>query len=166
MLSTWQDVLPEPFNLELVKLQDSAAPVPYEEIETVLRSEFKRPLAEIFQSIDPEPLGSASIAQVHRARLLTGEMVVVKVQRPGIRKIVTEDLEILRYIAGLLESHVEAVRIQNPTALVDEITKSLEKEIDFTIEAGHIERFAHQFEGDQTLHIPAVYREFTTTSVL
>ena len=166
MLSTRQDVLPEAFNHELVKLQDSAAPLPYEEIEAVLRSELKRPLEEIFQSIDPVPLGSASIAQVHQARLFSGEMVVVKVQRPGIRKVVTEDLEILRYIAGLLETHVEAARIQNPTALVDEITKSLEKEIDFTIEAGHIERFAHQFEGDQTLHIPAVHREFTTMSVL
>src|SRR6266545_3471841 len=85
---------------ELAKLQDGVAPVSFPEVQSVLRAELKCPLEEVFQSIEEKPLGSASIAQVHRARLVAGDDVVVKVQRPGIRKVIAVDLEIVGYLAA------------------------------------------------------------------
>jgi ubiquinone biosynthesis protein len=166
VLSTRPHLLPDPFIRELARLQDSVAPLPFEEIETILRAELKCPPEEIFQFIEREPLGSASIAQVHRARLVGGEEVVIKVQRPGIRRLIEVDLDIMRQIASLIENHMEGWRVHRPVAVVEEIAKTIEKEIDFTVEAGHIERFGFQFQREPKVFVPRVYREFTTRQVL
>lgn len=159
-------ILPPEFTDELAKLQDQAAPLPFSEIRAVIEAELKHPLAEVFASVVETPLGSASIAQVHRARLLTGAEVVIKVQRPGIQKTVGEDLAILRQLASLAETHLPEWRLHQPVALVDELARSLEKEMDFTSEAAHLERFAFQFRDEPTIYLPAVFLDFTTTRVL
>lgn len=159
-------ILPPEFTDELAKLQDQVSPLPFIEIRAVIEEELKLPLAEIFASVEETPLGSASIAQVHRAKLLTGEEVVIKVQRPGIQKTVGEDLAILRQLASLAEAHLPEWRLHQPVALVDELARSLEKEMDFTCEAAHLERFAWQFRDEPTIYLPAVFLEFTTPRVL
>src|SRR6266542_5540108 len=166
ILSTRPNLLPPGFAEELAKLQDGVAPVSFPEVQSVLRAELKCPLEEVFQSIEEKPLGSASIAQVHRARLVAGDDVVVKVQRPGIRKVIAVDLEIVGYLAALMENHLDGWKVHHPTAVVRQIAKTLEQEIDFTIEAAHLERFAFQFTNEPTIHVPRVYRELTTPLVL
>jgi len=159
-------ILPLEFTDELAKLQDQVAPLPFAEIREVIQEELQRPLSEVFASIEEQAIGSASIGQVHRAKLISGEDVVVKVQRPGIQKTVGEDLAILRHLASLSEAHLPEWRLHRPVALVNELAKSLEKELDFTCEAAHLERFSWQFREEATIYLPAVYLEFTTPHLL
>lgn len=166
ILSTRPNLLPEPFIHELAKLQDEAAPIPFADVRDILEKELKRPLNEVFKSIEEQPLGAASIAQVHRAVLLDGSDAVVKVQRPGIRQLVEVDLEIMEQLAFLIEHHVEGWRVHRPAAIVREIAKTLEQETDFTIEAAHMERFAWQFAGEETIRLPKVHHAATTSRVL
>jgi ubiquinone biosynthesis protein len=166
LLSTRTHLLPRAYTEELAKLHDQVPPIPFSEVQAVLEKELRRPLAECFVSISEEPLGSASIAQVHAAVLLTGEPVVLKVQRPGIERIVRVDLQIMAQLAGMLENNVEGWKIHRPTAIVAEFARRLEQEMDFTAEAAHIERFAEQFTGEETLYVPKVYRATSTRRVL
>jgi ubiquinone biosynthesis protein len=159
-------VLPPEFTDELAKLQDRVAPLPFAEVRAVIEEELKRPLGEVFARIEEQPLGSASIAQVHRATLRNGAAVVIKVQRPGIQKTVAEDVGILRQLARLAETHLPDWRMHRPVALVDELARSLEKELDFTCEAAHVDRFAWQFRDEPLVHVPAVYPEHSTRRVL
>ncbi len=112
------------------------------------------------------PLGSASIAQVHQPTSLTGEEMVVKVQRPGILKTIAADLAILRNLARLAETHFPEWRLPQPVALVNELARSLEKELDFTCEAAHPERLAWRFRDEPTICPPAVVRDHTTSRLL
>jgi ubiquinone biosynthesis protein len=166
LLSTRTHLLPRAFTLELANLHDQVPAVPFEQVESILRAELKRPLAEIFIGIEEIPIGSASIAQVHRAVLLNGQKCVIKVQRPGIEKIVRVDLEIMAYLASLLENHVDGWRVHQPTAVVAEFAKSMEQELDFCAEAAHLERFSHQFAGEPTIYVPRVVSGLVTRRVL
>ncbi|MEW6302411.1 MAG: AarF/ABC1/UbiB kinase family protein [Verrucomicrobiota bacterium] len=166
ILSTRSDLLPEAFTKELSKLQDQVTPIAFEEVREVLRKELKRPLEEIYDYIEPLPLGSASIAQVHKAKLRDGKDAVVKVQRPGVPELVTVDLEIMHHIATLMENHLEGWKVHKPTLIVDVIARTLQKEIDFMAEAAHIERFSWQFAGEPSVYIPKVYHVATTPKVL
>jgi len=166
LLSGRTHLLPPEFTEELVKLLDAIPPIAFAEVRTIVERELRRSLGECFVSFEEVPLGSASIAQVHRAVLPTGEAVVVKVQRPGIEDTVRVDLQIMAQLASLLENHVEGWAIHRPTAVVAEFAKRLEQELDFGAEAAHIERFAHQFSGEPTLHVPRVYHETSTRRVL
>jgi ubiquinone biosynthesis protein len=166
LLSTRTHLLPRAFTLELANLHDQVPPVPFEQVQAILVAELRRPLNEIFAAIEETPIGSASIAQVYRAVLVTGERCVVKVQRPGIEKIVRTDLEIMAYLASLLENHVEGWRVHQPTAVVAEFAKSMEQELDFRAEAAHLERFAHQFTGEPTIYVPKVVAGLVTGRVL
>jgi len=159
-------ILPLEFTDELAKLQDQVAPLDFAQVRAVVEEELKRPLHEVFASVEETALGSASIGQVHRAKLKSGEAVVVKVQRPGIEKTVAEDLGILRQIASLAETHFPEWRLHRPVALVNELAKSLEKEMDFTSEAAHLERFCWQFRDELTIYLPRVWLEFTTPRLL
>jgi len=166
MLSTRPDLIPVEFIQELSKLQDDVPPFAYAEVAQIIESELGMAPADVFQHFDQTPLAAASIGQVHRARLKDGEDVVVKVQRPGIRKIIEVDLEIMLHLASLMERHVEEFQVNRPTRIVEELARTLEKEIDYTIEASHIERFSRQFIDDETVYVPKVFRETTTERVL
>jgi ubiquinone biosynthesis protein len=166
VLSTRPDLIPVEFIEELAKLQDSVPPFPFAEAEAVIQRELGSPSAELFERIEAKPTASASIAQVHRARLKNGEEVALKLQRPGIRTIIEVDLEIMLHLATLAERHVEELALHRPVKIVEEFARTLEKEIDFRIEATHIERIAQGFLDDPTVYIPAVYRESSSSRIL
>ena len=166
VLSTRPDLVPADFLNELAKLQDEVPPFPFSEAKEAIESEFRRPLAELFAEVEEYPLASASIGQVHKARLKDGEAVAVKFQRPGIQKIIEVDLEIMLHLATLAERHVREFQIHQPVKIVEEFARTLEKEIDYHIEATHMERIARQFLDQPHVYIPAVFREFTTSRIL
>ncbi len=166
ILSTRPDLIPVEFIQELSKLQDNVPPFPYTEARQIIESEIGRPIEDIFQHFENTPLAAASIGQVHRAQLEDGEEVVVKVQRPGIRKTIEVDLEIMLHLASLMERHLEELQVHHPVRIVQEFARTLEKEIDYTIEASHIERFARQSMDDPTVYVPKVFRDTTTERIL
>ncbi len=166
VLATRPDLVPEEFVEEFKRLHDQVAPLPFSEIRRVLEREMAMPLEEAFKEINPSPLGSASIAQVHRAILADGTDVVIKVQRPGIEKIIADDVAILYYLAELLQKYVPETRVFNPQGIVDEFFRTLELETNFIIEANNIRRFQENFKNDPTVIIPEVFFEFSTQKVL
>jgi ubiquinone biosynthesis protein len=166
LLASRPDLVPEEFVFEFSKLHDQVSPLPFATIEQVLLEEFGDRLYQQFESFDPQPLGSASIAQVHRARLKDGSTVVVKVQRPGVIQTINEDLNVLYFLAELLETYVEESRLFNPMDIVDEYFKTLELETNFAVEANNIRRFQENFATDPHVKIPRVYPELTTERVL
>jgi ubiquinone biosynthesis protein len=166
LLSTRTLLLPPAFVVELAKLHDQVPPVPFSAVQAVLASELRKPAGELFTNIEEQPIGSASMAQVHRAVRINGEKCVIKVQRPDIEKTVRADLEIMAQLATLLENHVEGWSIHRPTLVVAEFARQMEQELDFTAEASHIERFAHQFAGEPTLYVPKVFPETSTRRIL
>ncbi|MCD4749501.1 MAG: AarF/ABC1/UbiB kinase family protein [Thermoanaerobaculales bacterium] len=166
ILSTRPDLLPVEFVQELSKLQDEVPPFPFPGVEEAINREFEKPIDQVFSSFDEKPLAAASIGQVHKARMPDGEIVVVKIQRPGIQRTIEVDLEIMMHLAGLMERHLEGVGIQRPTRIVREFASTLERELDYTLEASYTERFSRQFEGESTVYVPHVYREATTSRVL
>ena len=166
ILSTRPDLLPVEFLRELEKLQDHVPPFEYTQVETIIEAELGTPLGDIFKNFEEVPLASASIGQVHRARLADGEEVVVKIQRPDIRKVVEVDLEIMLHLSTLMEKHLEGWEIQRPTKIVAEFARTLEKELDYTIEASHMERFALQFLNNSSVYVPKVYREASTGRII
>jgi ubiquinone biosynthesis protein len=166
VLSTRPDLIPAEFVQELTKLQDQVPAFPFEQARQIIEEELKAPLVEKFSHFEEAPLAAASIAQVHRARLADGREVVVKVQRPGIARLIEVDVEILYHLATLMERHIAELGIQRPTSIVEEFARTLEKEIDFTIEANHMERFARQFRENPGIYVPLVHRPISTRRVL
>ena len=166
VLSTRPDLIPVQFIHELSKLQDEVPPFPFSEAREILEAELKSPIEDKFEQFDETPLAAASIGQVHRARLKDGEDVIVKVQRPNVRVTIEVDLEIMLHLAVLIERHVEEWGIYRPTRIVEEFSRTLGREIDYTIEASNTERFARQFVGNSMVYVPRVFREVTTKRIL
>lgn len=166
LLATRPDLVPEEYVTEFEKLHDRVQPLPFSVIEGVLKDEFGNSLYQKFESIDPEPLGSASIAQVHRARLITGEHVVIKVQRPGIIQKINDDLSVLYLLAELIVHYIPEARPYNPVGIVDEYFRTLEFETNFVVEANNIRRFQKNFADHEDIKIPKVYLDHTTERVL
>jgi ubiquinone biosynthesis protein len=159
-------LLPRAYTVELAKLHDQVPPVPFGEVQALIAEELKRPIAECFAEIDETPLGAASIAQVHAARLPDQSWVVIKVQRPNIERLVRTDLEIMGRLAELLERHVEGWEVHQPTAIVAEFARRMEQELDFAAEMAAIERFARQFAGNATVRVPRVFRNLSARRIL
>ena len=166
ILSTRPDLIPMEFIQELSKLQDDVPAFHFDRVRKVIDSEFGRPIEDLFDRLDEEPLASASIGQVHRGVLKDGEAVAVKFQRPGIRKIIEVDLEIMLHLATLAERHIEELALHRPVKIVEEFARTLEKEIDYQNEAINMERAARNFLGDPHVYIPKVFREATASRVL
>ncbi|MBW2192917.1 MAG: AarF/ABC1/UbiB kinase family protein [Deltaproteobacteria bacterium] len=166
ILSTRPDLIPVDFLKELSKLQDDVPAHEFNRISDIIEAELGAKPEDIFEFFDQTPIASASIGQVYRARLKDGEDVAVKIQRPGIRKIIEVDLEIMLHLATLMESHVEEVALHRPVKIVEEFARTLEKEIDYNIEATSMERIARHFLNDQSVYVPKVFRETTTERVL
>ncbi len=166
ILSTRSDLLPPEYVAELERLQDAVPPEPVEVIQTQIERELGSPPSELFDEFAPQPIGSASIGQVHSARLKTGEEVVVKVQRPGVETLVEEDLAILRDVARLASGRTLWGRIYDLPALVDEFAGTLRGELDYLVEGQNAERIRRNFEGDPRLQVPTIYWDYTTRRVL
>ena len=166
ILSTRPDLVPVDFIHELSKLQDNVPSVPFPNITQIIEKQFGDSIASLFEFLDETPLASASIGQVHRAGLTTGDLVAVKVQRPGIHKTIEVDLEIMLHLATLAENNIEEIAFYRPVKIVEEFARTLERELDYTIEASNLERIALNFLDDTTTYIPKVYRDLTTSKVL
>ncbi|MDZ7372363.1 MAG: AarF/ABC1/UbiB kinase family protein [candidate division KSB1 bacterium] len=166
ILSTRSLILPADFVEELAKLQDRATPLPFAELEPVLRAALGRSVDECFAYFDPDPLATASIAQAHRAQLHDGREVVVKIQRPGIQSIIEEDIEILEDLARLAARHLAEARRFSPETLVAEFARALRRELDFLNEARNAEIFRRNFARVPTVYIPQVLWEYTRPQVL
>lgn len=166
LLSTRPDLLPPDMVSELAKLQDRVPPFPFADVRQVVAAELGQELDEVFASFDPEPVGSASLGQVHRAALPDGRRVVVKVQRPGVARIIRTDLLVLADLARLADRRTPWGRIYSFSDMVEEFSRSLNEELDYTAEARHAERLAAAFRDDPDVHIPSIHWEFTTTRLL
>ncbi|MBI2758474.1 MAG: AarF/ABC1/UbiB kinase family protein [Chloroflexi bacterium] len=165
-LSTRPDFVPPEYVVELSKLQDSAPPVPFDDICQVFCDELGQLPEKIFDEFNPQPLASASIGQVHTGKLKNGQSVIVKIQRPDVAGQIEEDLEILFGMAEWAESHTAFGRDYNLPALVDEFSFTLRNELDYQREGQNADRFRRNFAGDPSISIPRVYWEFTTDRVL
>ncbi len=166
VLASRPDLIPEDYMFEFEKLHDRVQSLPFEVVEGVLKEEFGETLYQKFSFIDPTPLGAASIAQAHKAHLATGEVVVIKVQRPGIIQTINDDLNVLYMLSELLMAYVPETRPFNPAGIVDEFFKTLELETNFIVEANNIRRFSENFVAEVDIKIPKVYLELTTERVL
>jgi ubiquinone biosynthesis protein len=166
LLSTRPDVIPHTFVREFEKLQDDVPSFPFEELTAQIMRELGGPVASFFAYIDPEPLAAASIAQVHRARLISGEEVVVKVRRPGIVETVESDISALMSLARLAERHIPGSEIYDPVALVREFARTIRREMDFSREGHTIEKFRDNFAQTPWMHFPTVYWGQTARGVL
>lgn len=166
VLATRPDLVPIEYLEEFSQLHDRVQPLPFDTIKEILKNEYGARGENIFESIDPTVLGSASIAQVHKAKLKNGDNVVIKIQRPGIIKTIDDDLNVLYMLAELLYKYVPETRPFSPLAIIDEFFKTLELETDFIVEANNIRRFQQNFKADNAVVIPQVYLELTTERVL
>ncbi|MCB9647381.1 MAG: hypothetical protein H6730_12400 [Deltaproteobacteria bacterium] len=169
ILSTRPDVVPEDIIEALKDLQDRVAPVPFEDLKVEVEAELGATLSQIFETFEEAPLASASIAQVHRATLLTADGVadvVVKIQRPRIRTVIERDIELLYILAKAIERSIPEARIYSPVGLVSEFDRAMTAELDFTREADHAERFLQAFAHDETARFPVIYKEASGKRVL
>ncbi|MFP4376340.1 MAG: ABC1 kinase family protein [Spirochaetales bacterium] len=166
LLSNRNDVLPEGLLREFERLQDNVPPVSAKSVRRVIEQEIGRPVEEVFSKFDWTPVASASIAQVHRARLQNGALVAVKVQRPGIEPMVQADLRNLRQLASLVERYIPSTRLLALTDVVDEFEAKIRIEMNFERELLYMQKFKSMFSHTKVTQVPAGYREFTTRRVL
>jgi len=166
ILSTRYDILPKEYITELEKLQDTVPPFGYSEVCGIITEEFGESISDIFASFSHQPLATASLGQVHRATLHTGENVSVKVQRPGVKDVIDADIRILRDLARFADQHIEEVKAFNPVGFIDEFERIIHAELDYTIEAQNADELRENFSDDATIHIPQVYWDYTRWQVL
>ncbi len=166
VLSMRPFLIPFDLVLELTKLHDQVAPMAREAARKAIENNLECSIEEAFASLDPDPFASASLSQVHNAVLHDGTKVVVKIQRPGIKDIINADMVILRDLASLLEKHIPESKQYDPVALVEELARSTQKEINFNFEARNIEMFARNFSDDERIFVPKVFWDFTSRQVI
>ncbi len=166
LLSTRSFLLPPAFIDELSKLQDKVKPIPFDEVKALIEKELKSTLELLFDSFDSNPVASASIALAYRATLLTGEQVIVKVQRPKIIRLIETDMAILSDLAGMIERHVEESQQYNPAAMVEELSRSMKREVDFMNEARSIEQFGANFKHVSSVHVPKVHWDYCSSKIV
>ena len=159
-LSTRRDLLPADVADELEKLQDRVPPFPGAEARAIVERAYGRPVTEVFEQFDETPLAAASIAQVHAARLRSGEDVVVKVIRPGVRALIERDLEVMHVLARLVLDYAREGHRLRPTEVVKEYEKTILDELDLMREAANAAQLGRNFAGSELLHVPAVHWDY------
>ncbi len=166
VLSLRGDLIGEEISGELAKLQSDAPPFPFEEVRQIVKEETGSFPEGLFKSFEEAPVAAASLAQVHRAFLKDGTEVAVKIQRPGIRKIIEQDIHILSYIAGLAERFMPELSVYQPVRVVREFADWTLRELDFRIEGHNAERFRYIFKDNPFIYIPKIFWDFTTSKIL
>lgn len=166
ILSTRPDLIPQELCDRFMTLQDRVTPIRFEEARAVIEAALGEPFEAVFDALDEKPLASASIAQVHTARLKTGEDVVLKVQRPGIASTIDSDLNLLYWVARQIESTLPEAQAFNPTAIAREFERAIRRELDFNFELTNLERFDRNFSAWTTVYIPRVYRAHSSQTLL
>src|SRR5215208_2046929 len=166
VLSTRPDLLPPAYIRELTRLQDDVEPIATAEVEQVIEAELGGRLSKLFAGFDPEPLGSASLGQVHAAELRDGRPVVVKVQRPRIRAVLTEDLQFFRELAAFLAAHTAAGSRVDIVGVVQQLERALADELDYRLEARNPATFRRSLAEYPRLLVPRVIESYSTERVL
>ena len=166
ILSTRADLLPVPYLEALSRLQDNVDPFPFSEVEAIVQQELGVRLSKAFTEFDPQPLAAASLGQVHRAALRDGRAVAVKVQRPGIRETIAEDLEALAQAAELADKHTAIGRRYRFSELVEEFRRSLVRELDYRQEAENLRLLGTNLERFPRLVVPQPVEAYSTSRVL
>ena len=166
IMSLHSDILPKEYCDELMQLTCEVTPMPFETVENVINHSYRQDWRDVFASIDGAPLGSASIAQVHRARLLTGEEVVVKVQRKGIYDVMARDISLLHRLVSLMPPIGDLKNVVDLDMVLDEMWTVAQEEMDFLKEASNMEEFARNNRAVKYVRVPKLYPQFTTSRVL
>ena len=166
VLSTRPDLLPPAYIEELSHLQDDVPPIPFEDVERIIGEELGGRLSKLFSEFDPEPLGSASLGQVHAAELRGGRPVVVKVQRPGIRTALAEDVQFFHELAGFLAAHTAAGARIDMVGIVQQLERALADELDYRVEARNAATFRKLLAEFPRVLVPRVIEAYTTERVL
>ena len=166
LLSTRPDMVGERIAKEFEQLQEDNPPVPYEEVKRVIESELNGNIDELFSEFSKESLATASIAQVHEARLITGERVAVKVQKEGINENLEQDLAIMKSLAKTVHKYSDEFRKYNLPEMIKEFDHSIHIELDYTNELINMNVLGANFEEDETIHIPIAYADYCTPKVL
>ncbi len=166
LFSTRADLFPAEYVEELSKLQDRVPAFTYDRVEAIIKEDLGKSIPELFANFDPVPLAAASLGQVHRAQLHTGEEVVVKVQRPGLKKLFTIDLEILRGIAKYFQNHPKWGQGRDWVGIYDECCKILWEETDYIKEGQNADTFRRNFRGQDWVTVPRIYWRYSAPRVL
>src|ERR1043165_3985471 len=166
LLSTRGDLLPPQYLEALERLQDQIEPFPYDEVERIVSSELGARISKLFLHFDTQPMAAASLAQVHRATMRDGRAVVVKVQRPGVREVIVEDLEALEKAAEFIDAHTEVGKRYEFTNMLADLRRSLLHELDFKREAGNLQRLRRALVEFERIVIPEPIDDYTTSRVL
>ena len=166
ILSNRPDVLPEILIAELQKLQSEVPPFEFDLAKAIIETESGQPIEDLFEYIDEVPIGSASIGQVYKAKLYTGEEVVIKVQRPDVKETIEADLVIIKEIVRLTENYLKKQGVLNPNDIVVTFEKTIRKELDYLHEARSIEQFRSLYQSNPNLYIPKPYKNLSTSHIL
>ncbi len=167
ILSIRPDLIPQSMIVELIKLQDKVNPIEFEKIRNIIESQLNSPLEDIFEYIDPNPIGSASIAQVYYGILKSGEKVAIKVKRPNLEDLISTDAEIFLKIISFLEKHSKTVKDLDLKSVIHQYKYTTLREADFEIEASNIRNFRKNFENyDKNFYIPKCYEKYSTRDIL
>ena len=165
IMSTRPDLLPPHVIAALSRLQDDVGPFPFAQVQRTIEEDLGRPLAELFAEFSPQPIASASVAQVHRARLPSGELCAIKVRRPDIEELCAFDLLVMRLYARTLEL-IPSLRLLAPLQSVEQFGRAIAMQLDFTIEARNNVRFQKNFAGDPDVVVPKLYPALCSRRVL
>ncbi|MBF0584627.1 MAG: 2-polyprenylphenol 6-hydroxylase [Magnetococcales bacterium] len=165
-LSTRTEILPEAFSVEMKKLQDEVPPFPFEQTAEIIQKDLGGPVEQFFQTFDPIPVASASMAQVHRATTLSGRDVAVKVMRPNVIALVEMDIRMLSTLADLVDTYLKDWKRMRVKQVVAEFAASIRNEINFQIEASRAQKFRENFKNDPEMRVPAVIWPLSTRRVL
>jgi len=163
ILSLREDILPKSITSELSHLLERSPAVSFDRFRELLEADLKRPLGEVFRWIDPNPLGSASLGQTHRARLITHEKVVIKMLKPGVRRMIEMDTRLLRYFAFFLQFLVGRYQ---PKRLINEFCAYTLREVDLSVEADNAETFEANFKNQPEIRFPKIYRQYSSKNTL
>jgi len=166
ILSNRPDLIPDYLLKELEKLQSDVPPVDFEKIQAIVEKETGKSLDKTFKYLAQKPIGAASIGQVHKGKLLSGEMVAVKVQRPNVRLTIETDLSILKYIIKRSEKYFHKQGLLNPMEIIRVFEKVILKELDYNTEARHIQQFRHFYKDNNRFYVPEAYTSLSTDKVL
>ncbi|MGC9062601.1 ABC1 kinase family protein [Calditerrivibrio sp.] len=165
-LASRPDILNEEFITELKKLQDSVPYLPFDQIKPIIEDSIKKPIETIFLEIDPTPIASASIAQVHRAVLIDGRDVAIKIKRPNIKEIINQDITIMHFFSNIAEKYIQEARQIQLKKIVDELSEQITKELNFELEIFYIKKFKDFFKDNYHLLFPDVIEEYSNNEII